>query len=380
MFLTPPPSVTIHILHDNTLTQDNREKFVYIAGRYGQVVKFYNVEKICADKIKEFLQLMPSITSTAYSVASLYRLLAPFVFDKDIKKFIYLDADTIVDLNINELWQICIGDHILAAVPEFSNGVDTNDSFFLCRNNFVKIEDYFNAGVLVINLEKMRNENEHICQGMNLIASDLRYRSFDQDVLNYCFSNDYVKLPRKFNRFVNFAQETGENIVEKKIYHYVGASLTLDIHNEFNRLWLGYFAKTPWFSVETISHLYEGTRQIFIERQNFAIQVSAAMSGKERAFFIPPENLDTAKKIFAISDSEEIIAAGAQGSFQNLIDSMKKSRGKKIFFILVADYRTLGFELTKAGFVEGKDFLNALAFLSDAHSIPLNSYPLVHMI
>ena len=45
----PLPSITVHILHDNTLTADNRSKFSYLAGRYGQQVKFYNVVELCAD-------------------------------------------------------------------------------------------------------------------------------------------------------------------------------------------------------------------------------------------------------------------------------------------------------------------------------------------
>ncbi len=30
---TPPRSVTVHILHDDTLTADNRDKFSYLAGQ-----------------------------------------------------------------------------------------------------------------------------------------------------------------------------------------------------------------------------------------------------------------------------------------------------------------------------------------------------------
>ena len=48
LFDNTTSNVTVHILHDNTLTNDNREKFSYVAGRYGQRVKFYNVEKLCA--------------------------------------------------------------------------------------------------------------------------------------------------------------------------------------------------------------------------------------------------------------------------------------------------------------------------------------------
>ena len=45
--------VTIHILHDNTLSTDNHDKFIYLVGRYGQHVKFYNVERVFLQKFPE---------------------------------------------------------------------------------------------------------------------------------------------------------------------------------------------------------------------------------------------------------------------------------------------------------------------------------------
>ena len=56
---TPPRSTTVHILHDNTLTTDNRDKFIYIAGQYNQLVKFYNVEELCVDKIEAINHIVP---------------------------------------------------------------------------------------------------------------------------------------------------------------------------------------------------------------------------------------------------------------------------------------------------------------------------------
>ena len=44
-------AITVNILHDNTLTQENRDKFIYLAGRYGQTIKFYNVEKDFAEEL-----------------------------------------------------------------------------------------------------------------------------------------------------------------------------------------------------------------------------------------------------------------------------------------------------------------------------------------
>lgn len=53
--------ITVHILHDNTLTQDNHDKFIYLAGQYGQLVKFYNVNELCADRIETIYKFFPKL-------------------------------------------------------------------------------------------------------------------------------------------------------------------------------------------------------------------------------------------------------------------------------------------------------------------------------
>ena len=131
----PPHYVIVHILHDNTLSAENRDKFSYIAGMYSQTVKFYNVENLCSDKIAEFRQMMPTIDKTNVSIATLYRLLMPQVFPDDIKKIIYLDADTIINIDIRELWQVELGDAPLAR--------------HRCQNGFRDVSAKFcNAGKL----------------------------------------------------------------------------------------------------------------------------------------------------------------------------------------------------------------------------------------
>ncbi|MBR6887897.1 MAG: hypothetical protein IKN16_05570 [Selenomonadaceae bacterium] len=116
IFENTTSDVTVHILHDNTLTDDNRDKFIYLAGRYGQAVKFYDVEKLCADKIREMIAL--SSENSRFTVGALYRLFVPQVLPNTVNKIIYLDSDLIVNLDIKELWQIELDDKILAAVPE----------------------------------------------------------------------------------------------------------------------------------------------------------------------------------------------------------------------------------------------------------------------
>ncbi|MBR0061185.1 MAG: hypothetical protein IJP68_06855, partial [Selenomonadaceae bacterium] len=157
-------------MHDNTLTQDNREKFIYLAGRYGQLVKFYNVEELCADKINEIEKLFPTASKTIFSIAMFYRFFIPELLPKNLEKAIYLDSDIIVNLDIAELWRTELGDKVLGVVPEVFNKVNAPAAFTLVADGLVKAEDYFNSGVLLMNLTALRDEAETIKAGMKFIA------------------------------------------------------------------------------------------------------------------------------------------------------------------------------------------------------------------
>ena len=380
MFENTNRAVTVHILHDNTLSAENRDKFSYIAGMYSQTVKFYNVENLCSDKIAEFRQMMPTIDKTNVSIATLYRLLMPQVFPDDIKKIIYLDADTIINIDIRELWQVELGDAPLAAVPEHLNDIDAKTAFVMCQQNFVMPENYFNAGVELVNLEVWRKSFEHIREGIIFVTKNTPCQYFDQDILNYCFSTQYFKLPVKFNRFIWSSRQKGDTAIQQKIYHYAAHALNLDNRDNFNRLWFKYFPISPWFNAATIGHLHEAIRQLYVEQKNFATQISALISGKTRTFFVQPNMVDAARQIFYVKPEEEIIAADSPESLQKLIDAMKKAGGAKVFFLLVGNYFAAAQPLLQVGFVEGRDFLNAMLFLSDANGLPLNSYSLVKLL
>ncbi len=380
--LPPPRSVIVHILHDNTLTADNRDKFSYIAGMYNQTVKFYNVEKLCADRIAEFQRSVSNREKfEILTIASMYRLLIVDIILQN--KIIYIDSDVIVNLDIKKLWQIDLGDKILAAVSEQESSQLISKNYLpLCIDGFVNGEDYFNAGILVMNLQQLRNESANINRGLKIVAENPRYDNLDQDILNYCFSTRYLKLPVNFNKFVVHSRRVGDYSTENRICHYISTSLgrgvNMNLDDAFNRLWFKYFAKTPWFNEETIGHIYEGTRQMYIEQKNFATQISALISGKTRAFFVEPNQIEAVRQIFYVKPEEEIIAAESPESLQRVANSL--AARDKVFFILIGNYFAVAQPLIQAGFVEGRDFLNGALFLSDAHGVPFNSYSLIKLL
>ena len=372
--------VTIHILHDNTMTLANYEKFVYLAGKYGQQIKFYNVEKICADKIAELKNKFPAVESARVTIGTMYRLLMADIFPDVIKKIIYLDSDMIVNLDIKDLWQVELNDRPLAAVAEneadpvfFKN---VSRAHYLINEKIVAYEDYFNAAVMFINLERLRKEKETLQRGIKFLVEHPQCISFDQDILNYCFTKEYVHLSSRFDRFIT-SERAERKPPRDVIYHFTGPNPTPDFRDPLNRLYFDYFVKTPWFNAESISHIYDGVRQIQHELQSRTIWMSKVMAGRQRAFFVPPNNLEPMKKVFGVDDNDEVILAIGMESLQQLIDSMKKSKGAKLYFILTAQFPGVQATLTREGFKDGRDFVNGLIFLSEAHGVPMNSYPLI---
>ena len=371
--------VTIHILHDNTLTDDNRDKLIHIAEQYHQLVKFYNVEELCADKLSVIIGTLPPNTYAAhFTVGMFYRFFIAHILPEKIKKAIYLDADIIVNLDINELWQVELGNKAFGAIPnlfqiatEKVSNERTMKRIPICREGIIKPEDYFNSGVLLLNLRFMRNANKILMNGIKFIAENPRFVYFDQDILNYCFSTMFLKLPVKFNRYVMLARLENELATEKKIYHYAGGKngLGLDTSDPFNRLWWSYFIKTPWFDVNTIDKLFKGATDSMLQMSNVS-------PDKTHVFVVDEEHAFQIERNFSVHDTEEVIIVDTESeeNLQQLTELMNASRGKKIFFVGIPNIDT---KLLEMGFAKDKDFFNVCGFYSPIWADLTSNYNLI---
>lgn len=384
IFLNTKSEVTVHILHDNTLSEKNLKRFMEIAETYSQKVKFYNVEVLQAEKISEFRQRLGRIIDTNFSIGTLYRLLIPYVL-ADLKKIIYLDADIIVNLDINELWSVEIANKPLAATAEkdiVTNYEETGMENFLMQQDLVSTQDYFNAGVLILNLPKILAYETELTAAVEFVIAHPQCTWFDQDILNFCFSKNYFRLPAKFDIFVNHERIVRRcNEIFPAVYHYIGASLNFDMSDNFNRLWMKYFFKTPWLNLDVIGRIFNCFQEFNSQAQKKLIELSAAISGKRRIFFVELNNFEVIKQIFKIGKSEEIIDATKPDSVKILLKRLKKLRGTGFFILLVRDYQALRENLSATGFVEGTDFIDAMEFLSVEHGKePVDTYFLARAI
>ncbi len=380
MFENTKEKVTVHIFHDDTLTDVNRQRFQAVAEKYNQTIKFYNFDKICPEKIKYLCEKLDNVFESRFSIGTFYRLMIDKnFFGDDVSKIIYLDSDTVINLDIARLWEFSMKRYPIAAVPELyaSQRYMLIDKF-LINSGKVSIPDYFCAGVIVINLEKL--EDDFFYKGIQWLADNPECNCFDQDILNNFFFRTYRKLPPEFNSFVEIEKRLSDGTILEKIYHYAGSvALGFDMKNPYDKLFFSYFIKSPWFDLELIENFYKIIKKIYIECQDLRINFSARFSGKERAFFVTSDNVDTIKGIFMVKDSEEFIVAYSSKDLEKLISAIQKSRGKKIFFIM-ANYNFVKEKLIDAGFVEKVDFLNAEVFLSDKHGYKLPTYTILKFL
>ena len=363
IFENTAADVTIHILHDATLSDANRDNFSYLAGRYAQHVKFHNVEKICPEEIKFLKEKIAVVLNTRFSIGTFYRLLMKKILSAHgVGKAIYLDADIIVNLDIAELWQHDLKDIPLAAVPEKDATLGYMiANKYLIKKGLVKQENYFNAGVILFNVDKL--EKNFFYDGLKFLAENPQCECFDQDILNAFFSANYLKLEQKFDSFVQ-SDRLRKLPLTKKIYHYAGQCIELKFDDAYNKLFMEHFVRTPWFDFGFVDRIGKAFRKMTDEHTLHVQRMLRLAVEHKRAFFVTSNNVNAIKILFSVQDDELIIKTDNPFMVNELVTKMRELRGKKLFFICQPNYDDYKRMLYTLGFREFIDFANGMVFMT----------------
>lgn len=153
-----------------------------------------------------------------FSAAAYYRIFIASIFPQ-YDKIIYLDCDLVVTGDISELYNIDIGDNILAAAPE--EYVRTTSEFRVYAEKALGVDPdaYVNSGVLVMNLKEFR-KNAIEEQFVHLITKyDFDLLDPDQAYLNYLCRDKIYVLPSGWNKEpIDYPCEGEKNIVHYALY------------------------------------------------------------------------------------------------------------------------------------------------------------------
>ncbi|CCM03965.1 uncharacterized protein FIBRA_06121 [Fibroporia radiculosa] len=104
-----------------------------------------------------------------------------------VERVLYLDADVLVRANLQPLWATDLKRNSIAAVTDIG---------FPMGHEGLQRGSYFNAGVILMNLTKIR----HRFNVLKATAEEMMQSKFrDQDALNRHFMNDWLPLSLKWN-------------------------------------------------------------------------------------------------------------------------------------------------------------------------------------
>ncbi len=147
------------------------------------------------------------------------RLFAPFYLPNDLERILYIDVDVIAQKEIKEFYYQDFEGKSLVAIPRM-HGSNINDNKRIGVNENHK---YFNAGILLMNLNKLRSDTsiEDILDVIDKKRDCLILQ--DQDVLNILFEKDVKYASKKYNYQLIFITDFNmEEVNSAHLIHYQG--------------------------------------------------------------------------------------------------------------------------------------------------------------
>ena len=170
----------IYVLHHG-MSNDNKE-IITNQIKNDACIEFVNVLEFVDMKEKLDVLADKLVTRDYYTKTTYYRLFIPNMYP-NLDKALYLDSDIIVTGDISELYNTELENNLVGAIPDMA--VQNTPVFIDYVEDAlgVKASNYFNAGILLMNLKEMRNwdfEDKFI----KLLSTYTFRVAQDQDYLN----------------------------------------------------------------------------------------------------------------------------------------------------------------------------------------------------
>lgn len=169
------------------------------------------VEIILQDADRFFT--LHKVVKCVASRAALLKFVLPELFP-DLSKLLYLDGDILVKGDLTELYQTELQNNYAACV--------LNSFTFYRRHHPFEdtVENYFNSGVMLLNLQLMRKNN--ITEQLIEAKQNTKSYLMDQVVLNTVFDKRILLLPFRYNYQILSLPGTKDNIELKILNNHFG--------------------------------------------------------------------------------------------------------------------------------------------------------------
>jgi lipopolysaccharide biosynthesis glycosyltransferase len=222
--------IKLYVLQANLSTR-NKTKLQRISSAYGTRIQFLTIQN------SQFMGMKQ--TTNYISIETYYRIIIPKLLHKKIKKVLYLDCDMIVRDDISKLWKVNTKKYYLAAVVKPSLGANRK-----LKLGMPQKAKYFNAGMLLMNLEKWRKHNvaKKVISYMKNHSADIKFPS--QDPLNAVLYGKWKAVKEKWNYTTAHIESCPH--VKPLIIHYTGSNKPWNMGHQLQDEYFKYREKTEW--------------------------------------------------------------------------------------------------------------------------------------
>ena len=240
--------ITAHIIARD-LSDAEKKVLIDLAAPYGNQVCFYepDIKLLEGFTIRKF--------SKRISMATYYRCILSELLPTDIDRLLYLDCDIVIVGDISEYWNTPLNDETgVAAVADM--GCDEAARYEILK--YPMEDSYFNAGVLLINLDYWRkNDVAHACVDYFHKYPE-RILFNDQDLLNSILHKNKILVDLRWNvqdAFYRRPKQMDEawrkkyaNVLKHPvILHYTNRKpWEYDSQHPLREVYFKYLDMTPW--------------------------------------------------------------------------------------------------------------------------------------
>lgn len=294
------------LILDNYISERNKQKLISLSANKDNIsIRFIPIHSFLSSFRRRNMNL-PNISIDTYSRFIVFSS----VFNR-YHKILTIDADTVVVDDIDKLLKIDIQGYPAGAVREEIMKFMLQKNLHIPKNiadwkecplkkyfELLNINSarYFNAGVLLINLDECRRA--HIYQRfVNICKKGINFYYEDQDILNILFGNQYKNISGRWNvagyrpillsplygKIEECSKEYLDSLENPGIIHYAGPlnkpwrNYGADFTDEFF-----YYAKhTLWFGT-ILSEMIEN-RKFDSEKSDFFSMI-CPQGSKRRSF------------------------------------------------------------------------------------------------
>lgn len=213
--------IMVYLLY-NHLSAESMSKIRKLTGQYRNTkIEFIGIPDGLFDGVPLGGRTNPYISEETY-----FRLAAGEILPSSVKRILYLDTDMVVNGDMTSFYHYNFQEKSIALVCEdYGLNIANQLKKEVYRNlRLPERHRYFNAGVMLIDLERLR-ENYTLSDFMDFIrANDKQLIFHDQDVMNKMFLSkvEYADYERYNCRpfFYPYSKKNNKRVEESIVIHY----------------------------------------------------------------------------------------------------------------------------------------------------------------